>query len=286
MLEQLVRAHRLVILSEEHHKSEHRAFGARVLPMLKRAGITHLALETSNQARLDQAVKARAVTPATDGWFTAEPQRAALLRTAIELHLPIVAFDMDETDHAWMEEHSDESGEFRERRMAEHIIERILQKEPAARVLIWVGYGHAYKYCQPGLPKMMAAWLWELAGEEPFSCYQQTERLSQPWVDLVINHPEPTYRKGRPEWLRTPNRYVVQGKIVPPASCLVQLHLTQEGSAGTPVDQYLTYENGVFELLAPQGTYLLRWWSPDGQVIGERPLTLHTDVCRIDLPPA
>src|SRR2546429_180112 len=83
-----------------------------------------------------QAVRSQTVTPATDGWFTAEPQRAALLRAAIMLHLPIVAFDMDEADHAWMEEHPDESGEFREQRMAEHIIERVLQKEPAARVLI------------------------------------------------------------------------------------------------------------------------------------------------------
>ncbi len=156
LLEQLVREHRLVILGEEHHQSEHRAFGARVLPLLRRAGITHLALETSDQARLDQAMQTRLVTPATDGWFTAEPQRAALLRAAIALHLPIVAFDMDEADLLWMEEHPDESGEYRERRMAEHLIERILQKEPAARVLIWVGYGHTYKHCPPGLLKMMA----------------------------------------------------------------------------------------------------------------------------------
>jgi len=279
-----VRAHRLVILGEEHHQSEHRAFGARVLPLLKRTGITHLAFETSDQTHLDQAIKARAVTPATDGWFTSEPQRAALLRAAIALHLPIVAFDMDEADHAWMQAHPDESGEFRERRMAEHIIERILQQEPAARVLIWVGYGHAYKYCPPGGLKMMAAWLWELSGEEPFSCYQQTGGLPQRWVDLVIRHPEPSYHNGRPAWLRTPDRCVLQGRIVPPASSLVQLHLTQEGSAGTPVDQYLTDEDGAFELLAPQGAYLLRWWSPAGQVIGGCPLTLRTEICQIDLP--
>ncbi len=279
-----MRAHRLVILGEEHHQSEHRAFGARVLPLLKRAGITHLALETNDQAHLDQAVRSQTVTPATDGWFTAEPQRAALLRAAMLLHLPIVAFDMDEADHAWMEEHPDDSGEYRERRMAEHIIERILQKKPAARVLIWVGYGHAYKCRPPGGLKMMAAWLWELSGEEPFSCYQQTGGLPQPWVDLVIRHPEPTYRNGRPAWLRTPDRCVVQGRIVPPASSLVQLHLTQEGPVGTPVDHYLTDEDGAFELLAPKGAYLLRWWSPDERVIGERPVTLHTERCEIDLP--
>jgi heme-binding uptake protein ChaN (Tiki superfamily) len=279
-----VRGHRLVILGEEHHQSEHRAFGARVLPLLQRAGITHLALETTDQAHLDQAVRSQTVTPATDGWFTPEPQRAPLLRAAIALHLPIVAFDMDEADHAWMEEHPDDSGQYRERRMAEHIIERILQKEPAARVLIWVGYGHAYKYRPPGLFKMMAAWLWELSGEEPVSCYQQTGGLPQRWVDLVIRHPEPAYHNGRPAWLRTPDCCVIQGRIVPPASSLVQLHLAQEGPAGTPIDQYLTDEDGAFELFAPKGAYLLRWWSADAHLIGERPLPLHARRCRLDLP--
>ncbi len=144
--------------------------------------------------------------------------------------------------------------------------------------------GCATKCRSPGGLKMMAAWLWKLSGEEPFSCYQQTAGLPLPWVDLVIRHPEPTYRNGRPAWLRTPDRCVVQGRIVPPASSFIQLHLAQEGPAGTPVDQYLTKEDGAFELLAPQGAYLWRWWSPDERVIGERPVTLHTWRCEIDLP--
>lgn len=63
---------------------------------------------------------------------------------------------MDEAGLAWMLPHPDKSGEYRERRMAEHIIERVLQKEAATRVLIWVGYGHAYKPRPPGQLKMMA----------------------------------------------------------------------------------------------------------------------------------
>ncbi len=35
---------------------------------------------------------------------------AFLLYAAITLHLPTVAFDMDEADLAWMQEHPDESG--------------------------------------------------------------------------------------------------------------------------------------------------------------------------------
>jgi len=108
--------------------------------------------------------------------------------------------------------------------------------------------------------------------------------LPQRWVDLVICHPEPTYHNGHPAWLRTPDHCVVQGRIVPPASSPVQLRLAQEGFTGTPVDQYLIDEDGAFELLAPKRAYLLRWWSPDGQVIREHPVTLHTKRCQIDLP--
>ena len=190
-----MRAHRLVILGEEHHQSEHRAFGARVLSLLKRAGITHLALETNDQAHLDQAVRSQTVTPATDGWFTAEPQRAALLRAAIALDLPIVAFDMDEADDAWMEEHPDDSGEYRERRMSEHIIERILQKEPAARVLIWVGYGHAYKYAPPGLLKMMAAGCGTCRGRNRSRAINRREGFPSPgliWSSAILNRPTAT----------------------------------------------------------------------------------------------
>jgi len=67
-------------------------------------------------------------------------------------------------------------------------------------------------------------------------------------------------------------------------SYLVQLHLAREGPAGTPVDQYLTGEDGAFELLAPPGEYLLRWWSSDEQVVGERPLTLSNENFQVHLP--
>ena len=46
ILPTVVAGHRVVIVGEEHHHPEHRAFGARVLGKLRTAGVTHLALET------------------------------------------------------------------------------------------------------------------------------------------------------------------------------------------------------------------------------------------------
>lgn len=148
ILKDAVKKHRIVILGEEHHNSEHRAFGLQVLPMLMDAGITHLAMETGFQSPLDKAVQTKQVTCATDE-FSYEPQRASLLRTSIALHLPIVAFDMDEVDRSLLSDHEGMWGEYRERRMAEHIIERILEKDTNTRVLVWVGYNHPRKHTYP-----------------------------------------------------------------------------------------------------------------------------------------
>jgi hypothetical protein len=150
---------------------------------------------------------------------------------------------------------------FRERRMAEHIIDRILGPEPTARVLVWVGYGHAQKV-EIGV-KMMALHLWDMTGQEPFSSYQLTGPGSRPGVDFVIRHPESRYEHGRPDWLRV-NRHSVQGVVEPPGEYLVQLQPAAEGATSTPVDQLLTEADGQFELLVPEGDYLLRVWRGEG----------------------
>jgi hypothetical protein len=281
-LGQVVPERRILILGEEHPQPEHRLLGARLLPHLRAAGITHLALETGAQAPLDEARRTGRVTPTTDG-FSFEPQRAGLLRAALGADLPIVAFDLDREDSAWLQAHP-EADLFieRERRMAEHITERILRPEPAARVLVWVGHGHGQK----GTPvKMMAQYLWELAGEEPYAVYQLTGPGNRPGVDLLIRHPQPSYTRQRPDWLRQADRHAIAGRIQPPGACLVQLHLAAEGAAGTPVDQLLTDADGGFELLVPAGDYLLRLWSAtDERLTHTRPLTVNGSIADLRLP--
>lgn len=274
LLRQVVRKYRLLILGEEHHFPEHRAFGARILPMLQQAGITHLALETSEQASLDVARQSGRVTPGTDS-FSYEPQRAALLRAALAVRLPLIAFDMNLDDVLRMQGNPDDAFTYRERRMAEHIVEDILQPHPDARVLVWVGYGHSQK---GRAMKMMAQHLWELADEEPFSMYQLTGEGRRTGIDVLIRHPRPSYARDRPDWLRQDGRRSVIGSVESPGAYLVQLHLASEGPAGTPVDQLLTGPDGVFELLVPSGDYLLRLWSPDERVVETRALAVQADI--------
>lgn len=269
-----VQQHRVVILGEEHPRPEHRAFGARVLADLRKAGATHFALEAGYQQPLDQAQRKARILPTTDP-FSFEPQRAALLRSALHLDLPIVAFDMDANDTEWLLNHPGDM-QFRERRMAEHIAERILAPSPDARVLVWAGYNHVQKVELGGV-KMMALQLWELVGEEPFCAYQLTGDGNRPGVDLLIRHPASTYARGRPHWLR-PGRQSVQGRVAPRAACLVQLLPAAEGPTSTPVDQFLTDDDGEFQLLVPEGDYILRTWSASGGVGASHHLAVHDDL--------
>jgi hypothetical protein len=270
VLLQTAQVRRVVILAEEHMSPEHRAFGARLLPAFQAAGVTHLAIETGPQASLDEARNSRRVSPTTDG-FSYEPQRAALLRAALALDLPIVAFDVDGDEAVWMHDHPDQAMAFREQRMAEHLVERVLRPDPTARVLIWVGHGHAQKV-DMGV-KMMALHLWHMTGEEPFSAYQLTGPGRRPGVDLLIRHSEPRYEHGRPDWLRI-HRHRVQGVVEPPGEHLVQLHAAGEGPSSTPVDQLLTGPDGQFELLVPPGDYLLRVCSRERDAPETRQITV------------
>jgi len=92
VLSQAVQEHHAVILGEEHPHPEHRALGARLIPRLRTAGITHLALEANAQVPLDDAARSGRIVPSTD-FFAFEPRRAALLRAALTAGLPLVAFE-------------------------------------------------------------------------------------------------------------------------------------------------------------------------------------------------
>jgi hypothetical protein len=109
----------------------------------------------------------------------------------LRLGLPIVAFDMDANNGERLLDHPGDM-QLRERRMAEHIAERVLHPEPAARVLIWVGHQHGQKI-ERGL-KMMAMHLWEITAEEPVL------RISDDWCrqrrDTTLRH-ACGYRPGR-----------------------------------------------------------------------------------------
>jgi hypothetical protein len=161
---------RVVILMEAHRHPETRYFGARLLLALRAAGATHLAFETSRQATLDRFAHSGQLRPDTEV-YAFDPSRAQLLRTACALWLRLVAFDYPSKGHRYpsagitralltrllwgRRSEAETVNREREWHMAHNIVEEILLRDPAARVVVWTGGQHAMKRTPPG-------WIWQI----------------------------------------------------------------------------------------------------------------------------
>ena len=87
-------SHQVIMISEAHHVPEHRAYGASLLPMLKKKGFTILAMETL-KAPVPAAPLGVSRVEAPGqlyGYYAREPQMAGLIRDALRLGFtPVVS---------------------------------------------------------------------------------------------------------------------------------------------------------------------------------------------------
>src|SRR5207245_129046 len=124
---------------------------------------THFALETGNQRALDEAVKSGRIKTDSDP-YSWDPARAGLLRAVVKSGLKPIALDLHPEDAAKMPKEPGASLPFRETTMARHLQE-ILDKEPKAKIFVWVGFSHALKTPQGRRNlEWMAARFWTSTG--------------------------------------------------------------------------------------------------------------------------
>lgn len=170
-----VSSHQIVIINENHHHPQHRRFGKNLLPCFKQAGFTHFALETIGEESREINKRGH-VSRKITGYYTAEPQMAALVNEGLRLGFKIVRYETRNTCNGCTTEDSIDQ---REEDQANNLIAETFNNEPKAKVLIWVGYAHAYKRQLTSSPKSrwMATRLWEKTGIEPFSIEQLSEQL-------------------------------------------------------------------------------------------------------------
>lgn len=160
VIERAASKRRFMLVSEAHHVPAHRALGTSLLLPLRKLGFTTLFLETKYQSTLDAAMRSGIVTPGTDR-FAFDPARATMIREALRLGYRLVAIDPRPPELE------------RELNMAT-IIHREMAAHPNERAIVWAGYAHVHKKGNYGR-KMMAQWLWELTGDEPYSVYQYSK---------------------------------------------------------------------------------------------------------------
>ncbi len=180
----------------------------------------------------------------------------------------------------------------REQGQAANLVDRILAKEPGARVLVHVGYGHLRKAFDETnkMPTMMAEYFFEKSGIDPY-CIDQTQKLpadsvlsqklidaapadafvvtprgavrpylASPAVDVFVFHEPTRLVNGRPRWLamhgyRAPRK--IPAKLLPKTGRrLVQAFFASESADAVPMDQVLV-EAGKPppKLMLPKGNY-------------------------------
>jgi len=219
----------IIIINEAHHKPLHRVFTKQLLPSLYEQGYRYLALEAFPNFDGYMAMLDSLGYVEKGEWLTylKEPQMADLIREAKKIGYELVAYERTNR------------GTNREEAQAKNIVDKVLTKDPKAKILIHCGYCHLLesegekaKNC--GQTKWMAKYLQEFSGINPLTIDQDifTERYKEeenpfypllnnvdapsifftenkeafnaniPFdIDLLVVHPRTKYLYNRPHWL-------------------------------------------------------------------------------------
>ncbi len=170
------RTRQVVILNENHHMPLHRAFAMRLARELRKLGYTHLAAET-----FDPEIMAKPFVDTDSGFYTSEPVFANFVRDAAKDGWKFVDYETDNAEDTQPGQTMEERIKRRELGQARNLVDRILAKNPKAKVFIYVGYGHGAKATFPGGSRMMADYFKELSGIDPLTIDQS----------LMFAHPRP-----------------------------------------------------------------------------------------------
>jgi hypothetical protein len=133
---------RAVLINESHHQPMNRAFTQKLAAELRKIGYTYLAAEAFGEPVASQP---RYATPA-HGYYVQEPAFAALVNAALADGWTLVPYDTTRVDQTL-----EMRLRMRQRELdaANLLYQRIFARDPQAKALIHVGYGHLYKESAP-----------------------------------------------------------------------------------------------------------------------------------------
>lgn len=255
--------HQAVFLNEAHHMPRDRAFAANLLPRLRELGFSYLAVETLAEG--DTALNHRGYPLRATGFYSNEPIFGEFLRVAHKLGFTIVPYEAFSS-----------SQDAREQGQAQHIVDRILKKDPKAKIFVYAGYDHINESGVLSGAKPMAVRFREMTGIDPLTVDQTTlteqadtsyddsryrylmrrVRRQAPFVlktgdslwsarpgvhDVTVIHPRAVNRAFRPNWLYAfENRkpYLLSDEICGTSAldCVVTARNADESMDAVPVD--------------------------------------------------
>jgi hypothetical protein len=218
--------HEIVIINEAHHEPRHRFFTRQLLQGLYDRGYRHFGLETlSSFGSVDSLMKAGHYPSLKSGYYTRDPQFAAMIAEATRIGFSLFGYEAAGTGSPKLRE----LGQMRN-------IMAYRAEHPEGKYLLHVGYSHANEGELGGRwEKSMAQRLADTTSLDPLTINQTHFReMSQPalerfefrelpvkvpsvylnaagedwnfdneirWFDRYVFHPSTTYQYGRPDYV-------------------------------------------------------------------------------------
>lgn len=154
-----VKAEKIVIINEAHHQPMHRVFTESLLQVLYDNGFRYFGIETLDY--IDSTLNQRKYPVLNSGYYSVEPQFGNLIRKALEIGFYVFPYEtIDNMD-----------GKQREINQANNI-NKILQKDSTAKILIHCGFGHAVESYYRAWEYAMAGRLKQFTGIDPLTIDQ------------------------------------------------------------------------------------------------------------------
>lgn len=280
------RATSIVIINESHERTEHRGFTARLLPALRAAGYSMLAMEAFNNpgadapAALQPSFVRRSSLPYledADGYYLGEAGFGRLGRTAKSLGYAFLPYDERPMAADAAMPIRDQIAQ-REEAQASALAAWILAN-PGRKLLVHVGYTHATEVPRADSGRWMAARLKERTGIDPLTISQTTCRGggNQPRLaalpstepmgafDLVLDHPNARFVRGRPAWRMAAGDMPVSipsGLRPTQGWRVIEARPEGESDASIPMDRVAVRAGEDVALMLPPGRFRLRVIDP------------------------
>lgn len=275
-------AYSVVIINEDHAAPQHRKLIADLVRELIKSGFTHYAAE----ALYPGAVTPREghATRAADGWYTQDPQLAALIAELRASGTILVQYEQRPEQSLPDDASMDESINAREEAQANNLIEAVFAGAPETRIIIHVGHAHVYEEASSLSNVWMAARLkaktgidpltidltpCEPTGAVPVMAGEMTFRGS-PWAprtDLVVRLPEVTFTSSRPDYRRSADTQdIAVPKALRPTWGLAIIEVRRTGQADeiVPVDRLLLRPGEDIPLILVPGDYVVAAFGAEG----------------------
>lgn len=271
----IAKENQIIILNEDHFYPRHRLFAMQLLDVLKQNGFTNISLETF----VPNEVGDTTIIPnSNNGFYIKDPYFGHFIRKANAMGFNLLGH-----------ENYDRSID-REVGQAKNIM-KILEKDPKAKIFIYVGHGHLEK---EGKRRAMASYLKEYSNIDPITINQEKvmtktkeelvllprsvfakDTLMKSSADyFLINnleanlksvYPNEVFKKG---FLKNENfKFFKNQELLVDVFQLEEYNKIKNADLLVPIESILTVPKGdKIEINLPIGNYYILVKSSNGQV--------------------